>query len=105
LRAAKDGSPATMKLYEAIDVWRRISDHELVRYRCFRNLQTSKYSVQSSDLYKFPLDQNRANFVERQFLELFAASSPDERALGFDTLPEAIEAHERAFGSCGESSL
>jgi hypothetical protein len=86
-----------MKLYETVDVWRRVSKNELVRYRCFRNLQTKRYSVQSSDFYKLPMDLKRATFLEKQYLELLAEQAPDDRAASFDTLSEAIQVHEQAF--------
>jgi hypothetical protein len=89
-----------MKLFEAIDVWKRVSENELIRYRCFKNLQTRKYSVQSSDFYRFPLDLNRSSFLEKQYLELLASDAPDERNAGFETLSEAIEAHDREFRQC-----
>jgi hypothetical protein len=89
----------TMKVYQAIDVWTRASGDRLVRYRCFKNVQTDKYSVQSSDFYQLPLDANRASYLENQFLTLLAEAAPDERATGFDTLSEAIRAHDQTFGA------
>jgi hypothetical protein len=81
--------------FEAIDIWKRTSSGELVRYRCFRNLRTNKYAVQSSDIYSIPFDPKRTTFLEKQYLELLASASPDERDAGFDSLDEAIEAHDR----------
>ncbi|HLJ29063.1 MAG TPA: hypothetical protein VKY85_20300 [Candidatus Angelobacter sp.] len=90
---------AKMSLYEAIDVWKRVSTRELVRYRCFRNLATNRYSVQSADFYRLPLDPTQAGNIEKQFYELLAEQTPDERADSFQSLEEAIAAHEREFAS------
>lgn len=42
------------KIQRNIDIGKRISDSEAVRYRCFQCLQTGKYSVQSADFYPLP---------------------------------------------------
>lgn len=89
-----------MSLYEAVEVWKRISPKELVRYRCFRHLETGKYSVQSADFHLLPLDPARMANLEKQYLELLAEQAPDERAEScFDSLRHAIEAHDREFNS------
>jgi len=88
-----------MSLYQAIDVWKRVSARELVRYRCFRNLATNRYSVQSADFYRLPLDQTQVGNLEKQFYELLAEQAPDERAGSFESAEEAIAAHEREFAS------
>jgi len=85
------------KLFEAIDVWKRLSQKELVRYRCFKNLSSHRYSVQSADFYQIPLDPKQAADQERQHLELLAEQPPDERAGSYVTLAKAIEAHDRDF--------
>jgi len=86
-----------MTMYEAFDIWKRVSDKQLIRYRCFRNLETNRYAVQSSDRYSLPIDSKRVTFLEHQFLELLAESSPDERAATFESLSDAIVAHQRQF--------
>ncbi|HLK08908.1 MAG TPA: hypothetical protein VKV30_13220 [Candidatus Angelobacter sp.] len=82
-----------MSLYQAIDVWKRVSGKELLRYRCFKNLETNRYSVQSADFYSLPLDTAQATNLEKQSCELFAERLPDERAAGFASIDEAIAAH------------
>jgi hypothetical protein len=52
----------TVNFYEPIEVWRRVSESEMVRYRCFRNSLTRRYSVQSSDFYQFPIDPSALAF-------------------------------------------
>lgn len=95
----KPGPVAKMNLYEAIDIWKRVSASDLVRYRCFRNLVTKRYSVQSADFYRLPLDSTQTVNLEKQFYELFAEQAPDERAESFESVEEAIAAHEREFTS------
>lgn len=86
-------------MFKAISVWKRISDSEAVRYRCFQNLQTGKYSVQSADFYRLPENLAQSAQLERQHIELFVEQAPDERTGGHETLESAIEAHEAEFGS------
>jgi hypothetical protein len=86
-----------MPLYEAIDVWRRLSPTRVTRYRCFRNVSSGRYSVQSADFYQMPLDSKQAADLERQYLELMAEQAPDERASSFESIEAAIEAHDRDF--------
>jgi hypothetical protein len=83
-----------MKLYEAIDVWRKQSDGTAIRYRCFKVLPEDGYCVQSADYYP------TANVdLEKQFIELFAEQEPDERSGIFSTLEEAITNFDQEFGN------
>jgi hypothetical protein len=93
----KAGTGTKMSLYEAINVWKRISAVEVVCYRCFKDLETNLYSVQSADFYRLPLNQAQTANLERQYVELLAEQSPDERDTGFASLKEAIAAHNRDF--------
>lgn len=83
--------------FEAIDVWERVSGVKAVRYRCFKNLSTGKYCVQSADFYQWPLDSQQISALETQYLTLFAEQPPDLRSGAYQSLLEAIEAHEREF--------
>lgn len=85
-------------MYRAIDVWERIGEAEAVRFRCFLNLRTGMYSVQSSDFYSLPVDMRRVEFLEGQYVQLFTEKPPDERAGAFETLESAITAHMEKFG-------
>lgn len=88
-----------MPLYQAIDVWRRITLTRIVRYRCFKNVSSGTYSVQSADFYQLPLDSKKAADLERQCVELIAEQAPDDRAESFESIEAAIEAHDRDFGT------
>jgi hypothetical protein len=94
--SSSDSNPPTM-LYEAINVWKRISDTESVCYRCFKNIVTHRYCVQSADFYTLPLDPKQLASLELQHLELLMEQDPIERAGSFDSLVEAIKAHEAEF--------
>lgn len=86
-----------MSLYQAIDVWKRVSEKGFLRYRCFKNLETNRYSVQSADFYILPLDTAQTENLEKQCYELFAEQLPDERTASFVSVDEAVAAHDRDF--------
>jgi hypothetical protein len=89
-------------LYRSVDVWKRISKARVVRYRCFEDLSSGRFSVQSADFYKIPLDAKEVADSDKQYLELLAEQSPEERAGSFDSLEEAIEAHDKDFATEAE---
>lgn len=86
-----------MPLYKALDVWKRVSKTRVVRYRCFEDLSSGHFSVQSADFYQVPLDTKQVADLDRQYLELLAEQAPEERAGGFDSLEAAVEAHDKDF--------
>jgi hypothetical protein len=88
-------------MYEEAFIWKRIDKKSVARYRCLRNSATGKYSVQSVDFYRLPLSPQQVAQFEVQFIELFCESDPGERAGVFDSLEEAIAAHERSFNVSG----
>ncbi|MCI0538650.1 MAG: hypothetical protein L0Z50_25870 [Verrucomicrobiales bacterium] len=88
-----------MKKVIAIDVWKRLDNNGVIRYRCFRVLPDDKYCVQSADFYRLPLEPNTIQNMERQFLELLLQQAPDERAKTFASLEEAIANHDKQFGN------
>lgn len=85
-------------MYKSVDVWERVSPDNLVRYRCFQNLSTGLFCVQSVDFYSFPIKPATAAFLEENFLELLNEQAPDERNTAYPTLVEAIHAHNELFG-------
>lgn len=86
-----------MTMFECISVWKRVSDSELILYRCFKNLATGMYCVQSADFYRVPINAKQVAFLEENSLRLFVAV-PEERSNSFATLEEAIREHVRKFG-------
>jgi hypothetical protein len=86
-------------MYRAVDVWGHMSESQAVRFRCFQNLHTGMYSVQSSDFYSLPVDPERLRQLEEQHAALFIETPPDKRSGAFPTLEAAIDAHIASFGS------
>jgi hypothetical protein len=86
-------------MYLAVDVWAHMSETQAVRFRCFQNLHTGMYSVQSSDFYSLPLASERIAQHEHQHAALFIETPPDRRSGAFPTLKAAIDAHMASFGS------
>ena len=84
-------------MFKAIDVWKRLDDSTLVRYRCFQVLPENKYCVQSADFYRHPLDAKLISNLEKQYVELLFEEAPDTRAETYGTLEEAILRHEQDF--------
>jgi hypothetical protein len=89
------------RMYREISVWKRIGDKRAVRFRCFEELQSHLFCVQSADFYSLPLNADVAAHSDRQFLELFMEEEPAARSGGFATVEEAIAAHEKEFGPTG----
>jgi hypothetical protein len=86
-----------MKLYRAIDVWKRADEETAVRYRCFESLLSKRFCVQSADFYRLPPNEQQIADLSRQFVELFIEQEPSSRSGEHSTLEEAIAAHDRAF--------
>jgi hypothetical protein len=88
------GRSYLVKLYEQIDVWRRLDGGDLMCYGRFRVLSTGRYYCQSAD---FPVP-SRLRYLEVNFLELLEEIAPDRRNPGYPTLLEAITAHDAEHG-------
>jgi hypothetical protein len=91
------GCKNKMKLYRAIDVWKRMNERTTIRYRCFESLQSKQFCVQSADFYRLPLSEQMIANLARQFVELFIEQEPSDRGGEHRTLEEAIATHDRAF--------
>lgn len=86
-------------LYQQLTIWRRENERVAIRYSCLVSLATGRYSVQSADFYHLPLSDQAFTGFAKQFVELFCESDPAERSGAFDSLGEAIAAHDRTFQS------
>jgi hypothetical protein len=84
-------------LYQAIDVWKRLEGTTAVRYRRFECPQSKRFSVQSADFYRLPLDGKQVSLVDSQFVELFIAQEPSKRSTENSRLEETIAAHDQSF--------
>ena len=56
-------------LWRNHDVWRR-QEAVAIRYRCFENLLTGLFYVQSADFYRMPIDPAILRQHDHQFVEL-----------------------------------
>jgi hypothetical protein len=86
-----------MKLYRAIDVWRRLDGGRAVRYRCFEVLPDGGFCVQSADFYGGERRDDHAAMLDRQHVELLLEQAPDDRVRTHPTLEAAIEQHDKEF--------
>ena len=85
------------QLYIEVNVWKRIDEDILLQYRCFHILPDNKYCVQSADFYSLPLNEKQIRNLFEQFIQLLREEDPKVRADLFDSLEEAIAAHDRDF--------
>ena len=85
-------------MYRAFDVWHRSGSHMVVRYRCFEDLGSGMFCVQSADYYKEPLSQDRVLELQTEYIELLLGESPFKRSGSFATIEEAILDHIETFG-------
>jgi hypothetical protein len=86
-------------MYRAIDVWKRRSGTEVIRYRCFEVLSDGKFCVQSADFFQLPLINQKFDRLDRQFVELLIEEDPDVRSPAYPSLEEAIRMHDAEFES------
>jgi hypothetical protein len=85
------------RLYAEVRVWKRHDKTTAILYRCFQDLVERKFAVQSADYFRLPIDQRQIRNSERQFFELFIEIAPRERCGWFDSVEEAIAAHDLEF--------
>lgn len=85
-------------LYQELVIWKHVAEKTAVRYTCLMNPTTKKISIQSADFYRLPVTQEQVMRFQTQFVELFCECDPSERSDSFDSVEEAVAAHERGFG-------
>ncbi|MBM7130649.1 hypothetical protein [Dyella mobilis] len=85
------------RLYQELKIWRDVSDSTAIRYSCFIDLATGKFAVQNADFFHLPITLDQIKFLDAQFVELFIETSPKDRCEWFETLEQAIDAHDRDF--------
>jgi hypothetical protein len=86
-----------MALLSEIMVWKRIDETSAVRYCCLNDILSNKYAVQSTDFFRLPLEEKQFRDFDKQFVELFIEVSVFERCDWFDSILEAISAHDQGF--------
>jgi hypothetical protein len=90
-------SPESAAMYKSFDVWVYEQEGGVARYRCFENLATGRFCVQSKDFYRLPVSAVVKSQLDLQFFELLLEKRPDVRSGTFDSIEEAIRAHEETF--------
>ncbi|MFK4383959.1 MULTISPECIES: hypothetical protein [unclassified Bradyrhizobium] len=88
-------------MYRELSIWKRIDAERAVHFRCFEDLASHLFCVQSADFYTLPIASDARSGFDRQFAELFIEVEPIERSEWFETVEEAIAAHEEKFFSMG----
>ncbi|MFC5475095.1 hypothetical protein [Paraherbaspirillum soli] len=97
LNADQLDGKAAMDLFKEVMVWKRLGDTSAVRYCCLNDLKTDQYAVQSADFFRLPLEEQQFRNFQSQFAELFIEVSVHERCDWYDSLEDAIRAHDRDF--------
>lgn len=90
------------KTYRELSLWKRIGDNQAVNFRCFEEIESHLFCVQSADFYTLPLRADVGASFDRQFVELIIETEPIDRSDWFATVEEAIAAHEENFRSMAE---
>ena len=85
-------------MFKAVDVWKRLDNGGLARYRCFELLPDHRYCVQSVDFYNEPLNVKTVHELDQQFIELLLEAAPNSENETYGTLEEAIANHDLDFG-------
>lgn len=87
-------------LFIEIPVWKRLDSKRAVKFNCIKNAASGKYNVQSADFY-YAKEAIKEREFQQQFVDLFIELPPEERVDWYNSIEEAIAAHEREFAkSC-----
>lgn len=86
-----------MRHYRPLDIWVRLGQGKLIRYRCIEVLPGGGFCVQSKDFYHSPFEAATVAQLDLQFMELLSETPPEKRSGLYQTLEEAIRAHDDAF--------
>ena len=80
-----------------LKVWKRRDAKTAVLYRCFQDLGTGQFTVQSCDFFRLPVDDEQLRDSDGRFVELLIEAAPGDRSGWFGSVDEAIAAHDRHF--------
>ena len=86
-----------MTLFREITVWKRVDKRQAIKFNCLEDMNLHKFVVQSADFFTLPLKKERFEEFDKQFVELFIEIKPSDRRKWFDSIEEAIAAHETQF--------
>jgi len=90
-------SSVKSKFYRKIEIWKQCDHDNMVRFICFEILNEKRFCVQSSDYFYLPIDNDQIANSNKQQVELFMDAAPEERSELYDSLVDAITAHELEF--------
>lgn len=88
-----------MNRYRQIEVWSRQDEGRVIIYRCLQDLSSKKYMVDRAEIVPAPVSRETLLEIVADQLEIFIEESPENRLGQFDTLDQAIEAHDSDFGN------
>ena len=83
-------------MYKQVNILRNL-DRELHVYRCFENIDTGQYFVQSKDTFVMPIEKHLVEQSQIQLFDLFLDDDIEQRCEGFDCLKKAIESFDSDF--------
>jgi hypothetical protein len=95
----------SMRLYREVAVWKRIDDKGAVKFNCLEDIDLHQFAVQSADFYTAPIKNAVIDDFEKQFVELFIQIDPAERRKWFDSIEQAVAAHEDNFDSFAKALI
>jgi len=84
-------------LFLEMVVWRKTESKMAIRYNCLQRLDSLQYGVHTADVFASMDAAGNADGGLALFLDLFLDVSPVERCQWFDTLDQAIQAHDALF--------
>ncbi len=88
-----------MNLFSQVNIWKRLGPQAAIRYVCFCDPSSGRYAVQSADFFRLPVEESQFRESERQLVELFIEESVLERCAWFESIDQAIRAHDVDFGN------
>ena len=83
-------------LYRQLYVFERIDPENAVRYVCYEDLETGKFSVSVGECLKLPADDRSTGWFLTQQIDHFIAEGCER---WFDTLKEAVEDYSPVMGA------
>lgn len=86
-----------MDRYRCVEVWSRYDEDRVIIYRCLQNLSTQKYMVDRSEIIPTPVPKESLLKIAVDQLEIFVEEIPENRLGQFNSLNEAINAHNVDF--------
>jgi len=85
-------------MFEKIEVWRKSKAEDMIfMFLCFKDIETGYFYVQSVDGYYRDDKISKREGLMKNAVELFLDVSPVQRATGYASLKEAIDAAVKDF--------